>query len=161
FAQAARSHPGVSWEVLAVSRVTTGEGERFVEECIGDAGKGPRTGNETPRAATDDPARPHVDRGNLEYGRGALDAAKRSYERAPGGRADGTEARVNLGIVLCAQGEIASGIAMLDECARMRPDSFEAHRNLGTALAAVGRYPEAAASLEHALALEPASVDAL
>ena len=68
---------------------------------------------------------------------------------------DNFVARVNLGLVLDAKGQVDAAIAEYEEAERIQPGYTEEHNNLGNALCRVGRVPEAIAQYERALELVP------
>ena len=75
---------------------------------------------------------------------GALEEARRLFERALELNAASAEGWNNLGVVLIRQGDVAAGVAALQRALRLKPTHTEAHRNLAVALERQGESLEAA-----------------
>ena len=91
---------------------------------------------------------------------GRLDAARAPLEAALRLRPSYTNARVNLGSILQAQGKQGEAIEEFRAAVAADDGSVDAHFNLGTALSGAARFEEAAAELQRAVALDEKSAEA-
>ena len=91
---------------------------------------------------------------------GRLDAARAPLAAALQLRPSYTNARVNLGSILQAQGQPGDAIAQFRAAVAADDASFDAHFSLGTALNGAARFEEAAAQLQRAAALDEGSAEA-
>ena len=84
-----------------------------------------------------------------------LDEAIALYQKAIACDSDRIEARLNLGLAICKQGDPEKAIAIYQEALSIKPDRAEIYYNLGNALQEQEKYEEAIAQYQQAIALKP------
>ncbi|MDM0108841.1 tetratricopeptide repeat protein [Variovorax sp. J22R24] len=88
------------------------------------------------------------------------DAARRAYAQAIAAQPDFTNAYLNLGALLCENGECQEAVRILGKGIKHRPEEPLLYFNRAVALEDLHRFAEALASYDQALQLDPRLADA-
>lgn len=113
-----------------------------------------------PAAATAEDAEAVFARGARRDADGDRRGAERDYRRALALDPGLADAWLNLGALLCEQGQCTDAVALFDEAVERHPGAALLHFNRAIALEDLGRDGDALASYQRCLALEPALADA-
>ena len=106
------------------------------------------------------PARAHLNRGNVLLLKGDLPGALDAFHTALLHKPDYAGAYYNIGNALTGHGRFGEGAENYRKALEINPEYAEAHCSLGIALKEIGQLDEATASFSKALQVNPALVEA-
>ena len=106
------------------------------------------------------PARAHLNRGNVLLLRGDLDGALAAFRTALEHQPDYAGAHYNIGNALLGNKQFDAAVSSYRSALEINPDYAEAHCSLGVALKELAQLDEAVASFRRALDIDPALVEA-
>jgi Tfp pilus assembly protein PilF/ADP-heptose:LPS heptosyltransferase len=106
------------------------------------------------------PARAHLNRGNVLLLKGDLEGALDAFSTAIRYKPDYAGAYYNIGNALLGNGRFDEAVANYRRALEIQPDYAEVHCSLGVALKELGQTDDAIASLQRALEINPGLVEA-